>query len=324
MGWSIPSRRACGRGRRGAPRARRDPTAARRHVDEPGDVRRASCGPTSATGSAGSRCLRELGLGGCLADDMGLGKTVMVLAWLDRLRASGVDAARAWSSCRARSCSTGSRRRGASRRRCACSISRTPRVRADTANVPDVHVAISTYGTLRRDLAALAHQRVRVRRCSTRRRSIKNAATASAKAARALRATASPRADGHADREPPRGSLERARLRESGVLAARGGHRAPRVRRPRPSDERDRIARAVRPFILRRTKAQVARDLPPRTEQTITCELGAHERRLYDELRDHYRARAAVGRRRGSARAEGGCRCSRRCCACARRRVIRG
>ena len=33
--------------------------------------------------------LRELGLGGCLADDMGLGKTVMVLAWLDRLRASG-------------------------------------------------------------------------------------------------------------------------------------------------------------------------------------------------------------------------------------------
>ncbi|HEY7055341.1 MAG TPA: SNF2-related protein, partial [Vicinamibacterales bacterium] len=32
--------------------------------------------------------LRRFGMGGCLADDMGLGKTVMVLAWLDRLRAS--------------------------------------------------------------------------------------------------------------------------------------------------------------------------------------------------------------------------------------------
>ena len=31
--------------------------------------------------------LRRFGMGGCLADDMGLGKTVMVLAWLDRLRA---------------------------------------------------------------------------------------------------------------------------------------------------------------------------------------------------------------------------------------------
>ena len=32
--------------------------------------------------------LRRFGFGGCLADDMGLGKTVMVLAWLDKLRAS--------------------------------------------------------------------------------------------------------------------------------------------------------------------------------------------------------------------------------------------
>ena len=32
--------------------------------------------------------LRRFGFGGCLADDMGLGKTVMVLAWLDRLRAT--------------------------------------------------------------------------------------------------------------------------------------------------------------------------------------------------------------------------------------------
>jgi len=45
----------------------------------------------------------------------------------------------------------------------------------------------------------------------------------------------------------------------------------------------------MRPFILRRTKAQVAPELPPRTEQTLQCELEPTERRHYDELRAHYR-----------------------------------
>jgi SNF2 family DNA or RNA helicase len=51
------------------------------------------------------------------------------------------------------------------------------------------------------------------------------------------------------------------------------------------------LGRGLRPFILRRTKAQVAKDLPDRIEQTIVCELERGQRVLYDELRDHYRAR---------------------------------
>ncbi len=49
------------------------------------------------------------------------------------------------------------------------------------------------------------------------------------------------------------------------------------------------LSRALRPFILRRTKSQVAKDLPPRVEQTIHCEMDATQRKLYDELREHYR-----------------------------------
>ena len=51
----------------------------------------------------------------------------------------------------------------------------------------------------------------------------------------------------------------------------------------------------MRPFILRRTKDQVASELPPRTEQTIYCDLDAPQRTLYDELRNHYR-RELLGR----------------------------
>jgi len=57
-----------------------------------------------------------------------------------------------------------------------------------------------------------------------------------------------------------------------------------------PGEETRRVlAHALRPFILRRTKDQVARELPAKTEQTIFCELEAPQRKLYNELRAHYR-----------------------------------
>ncbi len=49
------------------------------------------------------------------------------------------------------------------------------------------------------------------------------------------------------------------------------------------------LARGLRPFVLRRTKAQVASDLPAKTEQTLYCELERSQRALYDELRTRYR-----------------------------------
>jgi len=60
-------------------------------------------------------------------------------------------------------------------------------------------------------------------------------------------------------------------------------------------ETRDFLARVLRPFILRRTKAQVARELPEKVEQTLFCVLEPAQRALYDELRDHYR-QALLGR----------------------------
>jgi SNF2 family DNA or RNA helicase len=57
-----------------------------------------------------------------------------------------------------------------------------------------------------------------------------------------------------------------------------------------PGEEtRHLLAHALRPFILRRTKEQVARELPPKSEQTLFCELETPQRKLYNELRAHYR-----------------------------------
>ena len=49
------------------------------------------------------------------------------------------------------------------------------------------------------------------------------------------------------------------------------------------------VAKGLRPFMLRRTKKQVAAELPDRLEETIYCDMEDEQRRLYDELRIHYR-----------------------------------
>ncbi|MGX7704247.1 DEAD/DEAH box helicase [Methylobacterium sp. Gmos1] len=61
--------------------------------------------------------------------------------------------------------------------------------------------------------------------------------------------------------------------------------------------ERGRLlARRIRPFLLRRTKEEVARDLPPKTEITEEVEMGEAQRALYESIRlaMHARVREAI------------------------------
>jgi SNF2 family DNA or RNA helicase len=53
-------------------------------------------------------------------------------------------------------------------------------------------------------------------------------------------------------------------------------------------EELAKVAEGLRPFILRRTKAQVLPDLPPKTEQVLHCTLTDRQRELYDQLRAGY------------------------------------
>ncbi len=57
------------------------------------------------------------------------------------------------------------------------------------------------------------------------------------------------------------------------------------IERHRDPARREALARVVRPFILRRGKAEVAPELPPRTELRRAVTLSAAERKLYEEAR---------------------------------------
>lgn len=242
--------------------------------------------------------LEKLGLGGCLADDMGLGKTIQVLALLARrqqeTQAAGLPSRPSlvivprslvfnWIE-EARKFAPGLR-----------VVNHTGTTRVDeTGTLADWDIVITTYGTLRRDI--LTHRETEFDYVVLdEAQSIKNAASQAAKACRLLRArhrlalTGTP-VENHIGElwsifeflNP--GQLGSATRLRKFLADGRGST--------------DVVARAVRPYLLRRTKSQVLSDLPEKTEQTLFVELGETQRKAYDELREHFRAELAgrIGR----------------------------
>ena len=229
------------------------------------------------------RFLRDFGFGGCLADDMGLGKTVMVLAMLGARRAatagehlpSLVVLPRSllfnWMSEAARFAPTLR----------LLDFAYADRHQAADA-IPASDVVFTTYGTLRRDVAVLKDHRFDYVILDEA-QAIKNAATVTAKAVRLLRANHRLALTGTPVENHLGELYSLFDFLNPGLL----GHQ--KSRRPKEDQQLATLARGLRPFILRRTKEQVAPELPPRTEETLYCELEGAQRRTYLELRDHYR-----------------------------------
>jgi non-specific serine/threonine protein kinase len=54
-------------------------------------------------------------------------------------------------------------------------------------------------------------------------------------------------------------------------------------------EQKEHLRKFVFPFILRRTKEQVAKDLPEKQEMVLYCEMGAAQRKIYEAYRNDYR-----------------------------------
>src|SRR6185437_208648 len=54
-------------------------------------------------------------------------------------------------------------------------------------------------------------------------------------------------------------------------------------------EQKDHLKKLLYPFILRRTKEQVAKDLPEKTETILFCEMENEQRKVYDTYRNVYR-----------------------------------
>jgi SNF2 family DNA or RNA helicase len=231
--------------------------------------------------------LRRFHFGGCLADDMGLGKTVMVLALLDARR-QGKGEKKAPSIVVVPRSLVFNWRDEAARFAPKLRVVDYTGVQRDPASIRGADLVLTTYGTLRRDAAAL-HAIEFDYAILDEAQAIKNATTASAKSARLLRARHRLALSG-TPIENHLGELwSLFEFLNPGFLGSAKAFQRAASARGRADADVEWLSRALRPFILRRTKEQVAPELPRRTEQTLQCELEPAQRRHYDELRAHYR-----------------------------------
>jgi superfamily II DNA or RNA helicase len=234
--------------------------------------------------------LRRFSFGGCLADDMGVGKTAQVLALLETRREERAAGAAAGLSLVVvpRSLVFNWKQEAARF---------TPQLRVldytglarEENDFSAYDVVLSTYGTLRRDAGRLKDMEFDYIVLDEA-QAVKNPGTGSAKAARLLRGnhrlalSGTPVENHLGELWSLFEFLNPGMLGSASVFKLAGGP----ARNP-DEDTRRILAQALRPFILRRTKEQVARELPAKTEQTIYCEMEPVQQKLYNELRLHYR-----------------------------------
>ncbi len=227
--------------------------------------------------------LTEWGGGGCLADDMGLGKTLQTLALLLHRAKAGpalvvaptsvcfnwaLEAARFTPSLRVKSYREADRER------------LLQKLKAGD-------VLLISYGLLVRDAEGLGRVPFATLVVDEA-QAAKNPDTARAKALRGLQAEARVALTG----TPVENRLSELwslfRIVFPGLLGSREAFRkrfVEPIERQRDPAARAALSRVLRPFLLRRTKAEVARELPPRIETIVPVVLSQGERRLYEQLR---------------------------------------
>ena len=251
------------------------------HIDPPSTLQ-ATLRPYQLDGFRWLARLSHLGLGAVLADDMGLGKTIQTLGLLLHQRATGPALVIGPTSVEGNWV--------AEARRFAPSL-RTRRLRdgdraALLADLGEGDLVVGTYGLLLSMRVRLSHVRWGTVVLDEA-QNIKNADTQVHAAACALQArhrlalTGTP-IENHLDE-----LWAQFQFLQPGLLGDRKAFRlrfSEPIRRRAPAPAAT-LRRLIKPYILRRTKGEVLRDLPPRTDIDLRVDLSAAERAIYDELR---------------------------------------
>jgi superfamily II DNA or RNA helicase len=252
--------------------------------------------------------LNEIGSGGVLADDMGLGKTIQTIALLLAVKAADEKEKQKFKALIVAPTSVVTNwlremEKFAPSLKAALWHGGDRKERQD--ELEDADVIVTSYALLRRDEELLAKLKLRYAILDEA-QNIKNPLSATARAAKRLRADR---------RLALSGTPIENRLSEiwsifdfvsPGLLGPLDKFEE---RYGRPIDQGDqkaaeRLRATIHPFILRRTKAEVAKDLPEKIETDQFCELTGEQASLYAAVLKEVRAQVmGEVERHGMARA---------------------
>jgi non-specific serine/threonine protein kinase len=162
----------------------------------------------------------------------------------------------------------------------------------DVSEFDDYDLIVTTYGLLRRDIEMLMHYEFNYLILDEA-QAIKNPLAETAKSARLLRGAHRLTLTGTPVENNTVELWSQFAFLNPGLLGNADYFReefATPIERKGDEAAAQFLRKMVYPFILRRTKDQVATDLPPRTERQMLCEMEPAQRKFYDDKRNYYRA----------------------------------
>ena len=235
--------------------------------------------------------LNDVGWGGILADDMGLGKTVQALSMLDYYRNQNGGTIKAIVVCPTTLIYNWQNEV----RKFTPSLSfhiHHGNARSRSAEELQQHnIIITTYGTLRSDIQILLKINFDYVVLDES-QAIKNPSSKVTKAASLLNAKNRVCMSGTPLQNNTFDIFAQMNFLNPGLLGTMEFFRnefATPIDKFGEQEQKDHLRKLLFPFILRRTKEQVAKDLPEKTETILFCEMEKEQRKIYDAYRNSYR-----------------------------------
>ncbi|MBC7567267.1 MAG: ATP-dependent helicase [Pedobacter sp.] len=238
--------------------------------------------------------LREYNFGGCLADDMGLGKTIQTLAMLQKLKEEDEQIKTHSTSLIVMPTSLIYNWMNEAKK-----FTPKLRIHAHTGTMRDKDVSIfakfdiiiTTYGITRVDVEVLKNFYFNYIILDES-QNIKNPTSKSFKAVKALKSrnklilSGTPVENSVADLWTQLTFLNPGLL---GTQAFFNEEYVQAIEKKKDEDKARKLQAIIKPFVLRRTKEQVASELPSKTEQVFYCNMSEDQAAYYEKTKSAYR-----------------------------------
>ena len=238
--------------------------------------------------------LRKYNFGGCLADDMGLGKTVQTLALLQKIKEENHEAGVHTTSLLIMPTSLVYNWLNEAKK-----FAPKLKIHAHTGTFrnkdieifSNYDVIITTYGISRVDIELLKtffYEYIILDESQN----IKNPASKSFKAVKTLKSQYKLILSGTPVENTVNDLWTQMSFINPGLLGSQSLFYTEFVipiEKKKDEEKANKLQALIKPFVLRRTKTQVATELPPKTENLFYCQMSEEQKEYYEEIKSEYR-----------------------------------